>query len=267
MKYGFGAIALLVLTACRPDTVELRYRFEEGTTLNYSMQASATARWNINGEGSGSYIVDFDVTETVQETGDGSSIVTVEMEPIDATEKGLPSPGLERRTFSLRVGPEGEVLEVLDVNGITAAALDHDELAFIGTYRPPLPSEPVGIHGSWTASRKIDLNEVSQQLAVTGELDKLGRDPHAKLAFVEFDGTGPLLWSTELPQGDATLDGIATTNGAATLDIERGFLRDARSTTVGDFDVRISPGAGRAPIGGTLHLELRLEIRASVPDS
>lgn len=254
-------VVTFILVACKPDTVALHYRFAEGSTITYRMDAHAEADWQITGTGSGSYDVSFDVTETIRSLDDEGATVSVQMIPLDATEEGLPSPGLETRSFSLELGPSGEVLRVLDVNGITATALDPEEVAFIGTYRPALPEGPVRLHDSWSATQELTGGTAPQQLETIGVLDALGRDAGGDLAYIDFDGEGPLLWSTRLPQGDSSLDGVAKTSGRAVVDIEDGFLRKASSMTAGDFDVRIAASGGRAPIGGTLHLELELMIR------
>ena len=141
----FLLLAGVALNACRPDTVELNYHYPEQTVITYRMDAAASARWDIGGEGSGSYHVVLDVTERVSGEENGGAVVTVEMMPISVDEDNLPSPGSDPRSFSLRIGPSGDVREVIEVDGVPATALDPDELAFIGTYRPPLPLEPVGL--------------------------------------------------------------------------------------------------------------------------
>jgi hypothetical protein len=266
MRYVPVVVFLLALASCKPDTIEVGYHFDEGATFTYEMEAHADASWEIAGSNAGSYDVSFDVTETIRSADEDGATVEVQMVPVDASEEGLPSPGLETRTFTLELGPTGEVLKVLNVNDITATALDANDVAFIGTYRPALADGPIHLHDSWSATQDLSSDAAPQQLETTGVLDALGRDQRGELAYIEFDGEGPLTWSTRLPQGEASLEGTATTDGRAVVDIGGGFLRRASSTTSGDFDVRIAPTGGRAPIGGTLHLELRLTIRQTSSD-
>lgn len=225
------------------------------------MEARASAEWDIGGPGRGSYEVSFAVTETVQSSDDDGAVVTVEMEPTEVVENGLPSPGTEQRSFALRIAPNGEVLEVLEVDGVAADALDPDELIFIGTYRPPLPRDPVRLGDEWEAEQEVRLASVFQQFVTTGRLDSLDRDEGGKIARLDYFGEGPLVWSTELPQGQAELTGFAHTRSEAVLDIDGGFLREANSSTSGDFDVRVDPGGQQAPITGTLTLDLDLDLR------
>lgn len=254
-----GALLLLGMAACRPDTVDLGYRYPE-ESLEYRMRATAGAEWDIGGPGKGSYVVTFTVTETVQSADEDSAVVTVEMVPESVEENGLPSPGSEERSFALRIGPNGEVLEVLEVDGVEADALDPDELIFIGTYRPPLPQDRVRLGDDWEAEQEVRLDSVFQQFVTTGQLESLDRDTQGRLARLHYAGEGPLVWSTELPQGQAELTGFADTTSNAELDIDGGFLRRANSSTSGRFEVRVEPGGQQAPITGTLELDLDLDL-------
>ena len=261
MLLKIATAALLLLVACRPDTVDLAYSFEEGDTRTFRMTAHAEAEWDIAGRGQGSYDVSFDVTETVESVDEsGSVVVVVQMIPTSAEERGLPSPGLERRSFSLRVGPDGEVLEVLRLDDVSASDLGQQELAFIGTYRPPLPPNDVGLGDDWSQEREILLGEGSQEIETTGSLVGFRRVGSRRLARIGFTGTSPLGWITALPQGEAQLAGDASTRGTALFDIGAGGLAEATSSTRGEFSVRVLPGDGEAPIVGTLRLDLRLTV-------
>jgi len=255
-----STVLLLVLVACRPDTTDLNYSFQDSTTHTYRMTARAEARWDLEGEGRGSYEVGFDVTETVESVGEDGAVVVVEMVPTGTEEAGLPSPGLERRSFSLRLGPNGEVLEVLRLDDVEASDLNQDELAFIGTYRPPLPEQDVALGDRWTQERQIELGSSLQEIEMRGELTGFRRDDSLRLARIAFNGEGPLEWITRLPQGEAQLTGDASTSGTALFDIGNGSLQSATSSTRGDFSVRVLPGDGEAPIVGTLRLDLDLTV-------
>jgi hypothetical protein len=248
--------------ACRPDSVRLGYQFEEGDTHTYRMTAHATAVWDVAGGGRGSYEVSFDVTESIKEVDPTGALVVVEMVPVASAskEQGLPSPGLERRSFSLRLDPDGSVAEILQLDGIEASVLDHDELAFIGTYRPPLPEDVVRLGDEWGDTGAIRLGPNVQQIQTRGTLTGFERSDGMDLALIEFSGSSPVEWLTTLPQGEAQLTGEAATRGAARIDLASGGLDEATSSTGGDFLVRVIPGNGDAPITGTLRLDLDLEV-------
>ena len=248
--------------SCNPDTVQLSYRFEQGTETTYRLIANATARWDVGGAGKGSYQVAFDVTETVEQVDDEGATVLVQMVPVpeESREQGLPSPGLERREFSLRLGPRGDVLEVLLLDDVPGQNLDPDQLAFIGTYRPPLAEGAVRLGSTWSGRSALQVSSGFQDIETDGELSGLRRDGSDELAEIEFTGRSPLEWVTVLPQGEASLSGDAATSGEAVLDMTGGSLRSATSTTEGSFEVRVIPGSGEAPITGTLDLDLDLEV-------
>ena len=260
-----ASVALLLATlgvACRPDTVDLTYRLDPDSVLRYEMVASADASWDIEGRGEGSYEVTFEITEAVRSVDEEGAVVSVVMDPVDVKEEVLLSPGPRERSFTLRVGPDGQVLEVVEVDGVPAEALEPDELAFIGTYRPPLPLEPVRLRDSWPAAQQLQVGSVFQQVASTGHLDALDVDGAAKVAELSYSGSGPLVWTTTLPQGAAELTGAADSTSTAEFDIEGGVLRSATSSTQGRFEVRVVPEQGQAPLTGTLRLDLELELTA-----
>ncbi|MBW3595144.1 MAG: hypothetical protein KY391_06155 [Actinobacteria bacterium] len=257
------AVIAIASSACRPDTVDLRYRYDEPTEhLQYVLTARAQAEWEIGEPGRGSYTARFQVEENIQPQEGGGAIVDVTMTPLDVQEDGLLPPGSEERRFRLELGPNGEKLGVLEVGGVPATELDDDELALIGTYRPPLPLEPVGLGDNWEAREEVTLGSVSQQIATTGVLEELLRNEDGnRVALLSYTGAGPLSHVLPLPQGEATLSGDTSVTIDADLDIDRGVLLRATSTTEGAFDARVIPAGEKAPITGTLELQLELDIR------
>jgi hypothetical protein len=259
-RTALAVLLLLALASCRPDTLAIDYRFPEGARFAYRLVAQADAAWNIGTPGNGSYEVTFEVTETIRSSDDDETIVAVTMEPVDVTEDNLPSPGAQSRSFTLRVGPSGEVLDVLEVDGVPASALDADQLVFIGTYRPPLPLEPITLHDEWEAQQELRVRSAFHEIATEGELVGLGRDEDGKIAHLLYEGIGPLSWTTELPQGAAELTGSVRTTSRADFDIDGGFLRRSSSSTNGTFDVRVVTESGTLPLTGRLRLDLDLEL-------
>ncbi len=249
------------LSACRPDTIALNYRFPPGEQIHYRMEAHAEARWNLEGRGVGTYDAVFDVVERVTEdTGEGA-IVRVTMTPVEVSEKGLPSPGLDPRSFILRAGPNGEVLEVVEIEGVPAGVLENDQIGLIATYRPPLPIEPVRLNGTWNAQQQLELPSVFQQVTTIGRLTMLERDADGRVAHIDYTGSGPLVRTLQLPQGQADLDGETEISIDADLDIDRGVLRGAVSSTTGTFDVRVVPPDRRAPMVGSLRYDLDVSLQ------
>jgi len=259
----FLVASALLLAGCRSDSVSLDYQYEPGTELEYELIATAKSTWDIAGRGEGTYSVTFDVTESVESSGDEDAVIKISLTPTNVVERGLPAPGNSPRTFTLRVGPNGEVLEVLEVDGVPAESLDPDQLVFIGTYRPPTALEPVTLQDTWRSSQEVQVGPVFQQVDTLGTLEALDRDGRGKFAQIDYVGDGPLSFTTTLPQGTAELTGSATTTTAAIFDLDAGVLRSSNSTTKGTFEVRVAPALSGAPITGTLNFELNLDLNPS----
>lgn len=250
---------LVFLAACRAETVDLAYRFQEGTR-QYRLEAEIGSRWDIGATGGGSCRVVLDVTESVRERDDDAAVVDVSMTPVDVEEDGLGCP--RGGGFALRIDRNGRVLDVLEVDGVDANDLAQEEEAFIGTYRPTLPGAPVGLGDTWQSELEPEVGSLAQ-LATQGELESLYMDDDGPVAELSYAGSGPLEWQAQLPQGTAGLGGVATTRATATFDIDRGVLRSATSVLRGDFDVRVLPSSGgRTPLTGTLSLDLELTVSA-----
>jgi hypothetical protein len=252
---------LLLLPACETDKVELAYRFPADSEQSYRLHATARAEWDIGERGSGSYEVVFRVTETVLETDGSEAVVHVVMTPTRVRESGLPSPGSEERSFTLRLDATGNVVDVIDVQGVPAERLDPAQVAFIGTYRPPLPATPQRLKGEWSDLGSLRTQSVDEQIRTHGRLVSLDRDRGGDHAELTFTGEGPLQYVTQLLQGQAELEGLSTTSIDASLNLEAGYLRSATSTIDGRFDVNVIPLEGAEPLVGELilHLDLRLE--------
>lgn len=254
------SLLLLSLAACRPDTVDLAYQFPEGVR-RYRLEAFIESSWDIGETGSGSCRVVLDVVESVREQDGENAVVEVEMTPADVEEDGLGCP--RGGGFALSIDSNGRVLEVLEVGGVDARELAQEEVAFIGTYRPTLPDAPVALRDEWESAPQPEVGSLAQ-LATRGALDSLYMDDDGPVAELSYEGSGPLEWQTQLPQGTAGLGGSATTSATAKFDIERGVLVAAESSLHGDFDVRVLPSSGGStPLTGTLSLQLELTVEAN----
>ena len=253
------SVALLVI-GCRSDSVSLDYQYEPGSKLEYELVVTAQSSWDIAGRGRGSYKVTFDVSEVVESSDPEEAVIRISMTPTDVVERGLPSPGNSPRSFTLRVGTNGEVLEVVAVDDVPAESLDPDQLALIGTYRPPLALDPVSLHDTWRSTQEVQVGPVFQQVDTLGTLEALDRDGQGKFARIDYTGDGPLSFTTTLPQGTAELTGSAKTTTAATFDLDDGILRSSNSTTEGNFEVRVVPALTGPPITGTLTFNLNLDL-------
>ena len=250
-------LGLLAATSCRPDTVDLAYSFPEGETLSYEMISSVEARWDIGGEGQGSYRVAFDVTEEIQSVDEEGAVVSLDLTRTSVEENNFTPP--TDSSFTVRVDEHGAVLEVIEVDGIAASLLEPEQRSLILTYRPLVALEPVRLHEEWDALQEFEGAEF-EQLNLVGRLEKLDRDEQGDVAALSYNGSGPLIGTRELPEGDAELSGSTSTSGEAVIDLNEGLLRTARSTTDYDFDVNVIPEDTANPISGTLDIRQELEL-------
>ena len=249
--------ALLVATGCRPDTVDLAYRFPEGATLTYEMVSRVEAKWDIGGEGEGSYEVAFDVTEEIQSVEENSAVVSLELTRTSVEEDNFTPP--TDSSFTVRVDEHGAVLEVIEADGVAASLLEPEQRSLILTYRPLVALKPVRLHEEWDALQQFEGAEF-EQLKVVGRLERLDRDEEGDLAALSYTGSGPLIGTRELPEGEAELSGSTDTTGEAVIDLEEGILRTARSSTQYDFEVNVIPEDAANPLSGTLEIRQDLEL-------
>ncbi|MFN2525410.1 MAG: hypothetical protein ABR505_03995 [Actinomycetota bacterium] len=253
-------VLTLLCASCRSDEITLSYRFSAGTTTEYLMRANATAEWDIGGGGGGTSSLLIRVRETVEKVEAGNATMEVSMFPQEASGAGLLAPGAERRSFKLRVGTDGGVQEVLEINGIPARVLRPEERTLIGTFRVPLPAFSVGLFDTWAAPLGVGSEVGLGGTEIRGTLERLDTEIGRQTAHLSYSGRGPLSWTVSLPQGRATLNGEALTDITAKFDIAGGFLTSAESTTSGTFELRVARGRAQAPLSGSLSFVLDLEI-------
>ena len=268
LRFLSTALALCIAASCTPprsEPVELEYAFSEHARSSYRLRARARANWDIGARGAGSYEATYTVVEEVQSVDESGAVLSVTMTAEEIVERNLPAPGRDRTAFRLRLGRDGAVREVLGIEDVAAAALDPDELVFIGTFRPPLPGRPVHPGDDWEAAAPAGLGAVFRQIVTRGTLEALQREGSTTFASLEYSGEAPLVWTTSLPYGLAELSGSADTRGEALFDVDHGRLEEARSSTEGSFDVRVVPRGARPAATGTLQLRLDLELRR-LPD-
>ena len=255
--FAVGTVVLLTATGCRPDTVNLAYRFPEGSTLTYEMVSSVQANWDIGGEGEGSYEVAFDVTEEIQSVDEDGAVVSLDLTRTSVEEDNYTPPS--DTSFTVRVDEHGAVLEVIEVDGVAGSLLEPEERSLILTYRPLVALDPVRLHEEWDARQQFEGSEF-QQLKLVGRLEKLDRDENGDFATLSYTGSGPLIGTSEVPQGEAELSGSTETSGTAVIDLEEGLLRTATSSTDYDFEVDVIPEEASTPLSGTLNIHEDLQL-------
>jgi hypothetical protein len=253
------ALCLVALSACRSDRVDLTYKYAADSEVKYRLTTVAEARWNIEGRrGSGGYEITYDVTERIEQVKQGNAVVAVTMDVVDFEERGLAAPG--RSSFKIRLGPDGEKLEVLDLDGVPATELAQEQLALINTFRPPLPIEPMPLHGTWSGRQAFDFPNVSQEIVAEGELTALRVSGERELAELDYAWDGPYQGTLTLPQGTAEFKGTEEVDAVAVFDLTGGFPRSQESTLVDRFDVAIQADDGSARRTGAYSAEIHSKL-------
>lgn len=253
-----AAIGLLVLVSCSKETVEPVYSYPAGTA-RYRLEATGAARWNVGGRDSGSYRISYRVKETIRRTGSGA-LVTLELTPTDVEQDKLLPLGSETRSFTLRLGAKGEVLEVVEVDGLPPRDLNPDELTLIAAFRPPLPIGAVAVRDRWRSDQAVELDGVSERLTTRGRLDALGVDSAGEFARLSYEGSGTLTGRPSFEFGRAGLEGPITTRGTGIFDLGGGFLRQGRLVTTARFEVELDRRRQLPAIVGTMRTELRVDV-------
>ena len=261
------AIVALAAVSCRPETVALAYQFPEGSSLSYEMVSSVRAEWDFGAQGGeseatsssgeGSYEVVFDVTEEVEEVDDNRAIVALDLRRTSVDQDNLTPP--TDSSFTVRVNEFGSVTEVIEVDGVAASLLEPEQKSVIRTYRPLLAIEPVRLYQEWPGSQEFQGPEF-EQLSLIGRLEKLDRDDAGDFAELSYRGSGPLIGSFELPEGNAELSGSAKTSGRAVIDLDNGVLRTASSSTLYEYEANVVPLDAGTPLTGPLTVEQELEL-------
>ena len=246
-----AVLPVLASPACRPDTVDLAYHFPEGERLVYEAVSEVRAHWDIGGEGTGSYRVEFDVTEEIQSVDERGAVVRLDLERTAAEEDNFTPPG--DSSFTVRVDPHGAVREVIAVDGVAATLLEAEQRSLIRTYRPLLAVEPVRLYEEWDALQEFEGPEF-EEIQVVGRLERLDTDAEGDFAAVDYTGKGPLIGTRELPEGEAELSGSTETDGHAIIGLDDGVLREATSSTTYEFDVTVVPEDAGTPLAGTLNI-------------
>ncbi|MDQ3985089.1 MAG: hypothetical protein M3280_01130 [Actinomycetota bacterium] len=250
----------MLLPACRPETVDLVYRFPEGSTLRYELVSAVKASWDLEGRepDEGSYRVAFDLTETVESADQDGAIVSLDLTRTSVEEDNFPPP--DSSSMTVGVATNGSVVEIVEVDDVPAGFIEPERRSIIRTYRPQLAAEPVRLYQEWPAEQGFQGPE-SEQVSLVGKLEGLDTDDQGDFAKLRFRGSGPLIGTAEVAEDTADLDGELRTNIEAMIDLEEGVLRSSSSITTYDFDVSVTPQDATNPITGTLHIEETLELR------
>jgi len=180
-------------------------------------------------------------------------------------EVALRRPGSPERTFVVRFDADGTLQGVEQVEGLPVDVLGDVGLAELAPAAAAVPQdEPLRLGQRWTIDEQLAVAGVEAgRLTGTGRLVRVHQEGGRRLAVVTTTVDLPLRRRSSLPEGTLALDGRQTTRSTTTYDLADGTVVEARSTTHGEFDLRLEPPVGRdAPaVTGTLVLDVRSDTR------
>src|SRR5947209_3839343 len=157
---------------------------------------------------------------------------------IDATTTAVPG-AAARHTLHLVVGVREEVAARLSGAG-------------------PAPAVP--LHGRWTAALSSTGTGTGIDLKGSGTLDGFSLQGGRRLAEITILRRGRVTTWQATGQGEVSLEGTASDRTSAELDIDRGLLVSATSTSVSTFAPSGGQTGGQTPGSGDLRVELRTHV-------
>ena len=273
-KYGGGLVVLAVLcsallTSCGPKQVQLALNVQEGDVYRVRLISQSITLWSRDTGDSTSYDTSgFDMTFTVAEVDgegnvwfdvvyewatSGTRAGTGDVEPpdeSDPTGEGIEE--LEGRGFSVRVAPNGEVLDIEGYNELLNAVLEDlglsDEEILLGFGQmiealigddslkvqvsdiiAEYPEGAVAVGDSWTV-----ITELPGLLAVVVETTYSLRALEDGVATIDVDSTvntDPAAYPVDMTLYEMTYDLSGSGEGVILVDVDTGLTSSATVTS------------------------------------
>ncbi|MEA3020877.1 MAG: hypothetical protein QOI47_2401 [Actinomycetota bacterium] len=255
-----GLFLLGATVACRDDTVRLTFRPKVGAVYRYEVKVHSRSEVRLQGERP--QVRDDDITLQSEQTvlAAGRDGVRVKVVLGDASGSV--------RTFVVRFDRAAQLQSVeSDATSIpqggdagTAAGTFGISEIFPAAAGAP-PERRLGPGERWRIDDRVAVPGAVEpaQLTGSGRLVELGIEGGAKVARLATSSTLRLGSAQDTAAGERVLlDGRQVTRQRSTHDLSDGALRTATATTVGTFDLEITPPLGqpREPVQGTLSVRV-----------
>ncbi|MDP8954831.1 MAG: hypothetical protein M3N37_07945 [Actinomycetota bacterium] len=252
------ALAAAGLTACRPGTVRLTFRPEVGATYRYEVEVRTTS--------------EVDLGEAPPEVREEDVVLSAEHTVLRSGDDGvlvrvlLQEPGAEDRVFEVLFDRAAQLEAVQSIDGVPderLGTLGISEIFPAAAGAPP--DRPLAPGASWVIDDAIQLPGVGEatELSGSGRLVELGVVGDEAVARLSSAARLPLESVVPGPNGALRLWGTQVTDYRATHDLDDGAVREAMSSTIGNFDLELGPPPGRAgtPVRGSLVVEVSSRTR------
>lgn len=259
-------LLLGALVGCRDDTVQLTFRPKVGTVYRYEVKVRS--RSEVRLPGGDPQIRNDEITLQSEQTVLAAGRDGVRVKVILGDASG------SVRTFVVRFDRAAQLESVesddsaipqgTDGAGGAAGAFGISEIFPAAAGAPP--EGRLGPGERWKIDDRVSVPGAVEpaQLTGAGRLVELGLQDGAKVARLATSTTLRLTSTQNTAAGEQVLlDGEQVTEQRATHDLADGAVRAATSTTVGTFDLEISPPFGqlRDSVQGTLTVRVTSRTR------
>ena len=237
-------VAAGLTAACRPDTVELRFRPRLGATFAYRVRVDAVTTTTIPGEETRVSRDEIDVRTTERVIATGPDGATLDMTLTSATAPA--------RTFRIQVDRADQLVAVLDEEQVPSGALGPLSLAdVLPRAAAPPPSTPLRPGRHWAVDEPVAVaGQPAGRVRGTATLASLGLLHGRKVAVVTSDLQLPASRSATVAGQTVTLSGAEHTSATVTRALPDGALEQARADTTGDYALDVGGAADH------VHIEL-----------
>lgn len=255
------AALVLLLVACDPHTVSIRFDPAVGDTYRFRSDISTRVERTID-------------DETVTEDDDSTLDATERVIAVNADEitvaVTLERDGATQRTYEVRFD-RGDRLTAIDlVEGVPAEALGLDLATDLPADVASPPTGPLEPGATWTIERTFEVAGQPDQVTVRGRgrVDSLGVIDGHEVAVVEVDLTVPIWNTIETTDGVVTVRGTQQSSSRTTYDLADGAARGDQTEISGELDVVVDPPSGVVadPVEGTIRYRVQTRTERVLTD-
>ena len=248
-----GVVAIVLLAACRSDTVLIAFKPSQGARYRYDVRVRAVTRSTLADAAPRRSVDDFVLHAEHR-------VVRVRSDDTEL-EVRLNIPDVGTRTFTARFDRGAQLSRIQSIEGVPATALGQLGLSEIlpgAAGAPPRQSLAPGDRWSIDSPAAV-LGGGGSRLKGEGRLVSLGVVRGRDVATIESRYRLPVKRTTM--SGDATieLDGTQTTVVRTVRALRDGAVEAANATTTASYRVTLTPppGSSGAPVTGRLTVEVK----------
>jgi hypothetical protein len=258
-------LVALLLAACAPDTVALRYGLQPGRDLQYELRLDARIERTLSGETQRQDVeATFRAGQEIQEAlPGGGARARMTLVPSSLVVDGEPVAAGPAQEFLVELGPDGGVRAIEEAGPGAADALGPVGLErLLPRLRPVLPGIAAAPGETWQSRTEFADDRGTFSLASTSRLDRFGVTEGRDAALVRTTYVSPVDREEPLENAVAEIRGRDVGAQAAWFALD-GFLVRSTGDSLGTYDVTFRPPPGESrlqPVEGSLVVQLHTEM-------